>query len=317
MNTPKLSTAHPLEWNDLSVILAICRSQSLSGAARALGCTHSTIFRQINAIEDKTGVRFFDRFRHGYVMTDAGRTAMRYAERIEGEVHALGLEVLGRDTELRGRVRVTSPEAFAEDHAPGIMARFCRQHPDIQVDLSPGHGALDLNRREAEVAIRATSAAPENAFGRKIGDFGFAMYGAPDYLNRTAGSPLADHRFCLIEGTVSWLVGPVFKTADQGEVATVFQCRASRAVRNACAEGMGLTLLPCYFGDADDRIERASDTLAPLDLELWVITHPDLKNTARVRALMAHLYDELGQMADLFAGRLKSPGKVNLIPRRA
>ena len=70
-----------LEWNDLNIILAIGRAGSLSGAARALGKTHSTIFRNIKAIEQKTGVRFFDSFDHGYVPTDAGRTAIDYAER--------------------------------------------------------------------------------------------------------------------------------------------------------------------------------------------------------------------------------------------
>ena len=61
-----------LEWSDLNVILAICRAGSLSGAARTLGNNHSTVFRKINAIEKKTGVRFFERLQDGYAMTDAG-----------------------------------------------------------------------------------------------------------------------------------------------------------------------------------------------------------------------------------------------------
>lgn len=113
MNTTTTAAASPKviepDWNDLAVILAVCRSGSLSGAARILGHNHSTVFRKINAIEEKTGVRFFERLPHGYVMTEAGQTAMRYAERIESEVHALGREVLGQDLQLRGNIRVTSP----------------------------------------------------------------------------------------------------------------------------------------------------------------------------------------------------------------
>lgn len=307
--------ARELEWNDLAVILAICRSGSLSGAARALGKTHSTVFRNINAIEEKTGVRFFDRFDHGYVMTDAGKTAMEFAERIEGEFHALGLEVLGQDTKLRGRIRVTSPEAFAEELAPGIIARFCRKHTDIQVDLSPGHGAVDLNKREAEVAIRATKAPPETSFGRKICDFRFALYATEDYMATAEDKPLAERTFCLIEGTAAWLVPAVWKSKEQGENQTVFQCRASRAVQNAGAEGLGVVFLPCYVGDADPRLLRVSDTTAHLDMQLWVLTHPDLRNTARVRAMMAHLYEELGAIADLFGGERKQAGEWNLLRR--
>ncbi|MDU8942711.1 LysR family transcriptional regulator [Ovoidimarina sediminis] len=306
--------AETLEWNDLSLILAICRAESLSGAARRLGQTHSTVFRRINAVEEKTGVRFFDRFRKGYVMTDAGRVAMEHAERIEAEVLALGREILGRDTALRGRVRVTCPEAFAEEHAPGIIASFCAAYPEIQVDLSPGHGAVDLNRREAEVAIRATKAPPEASFGRRIGDFRFAFYATPAYLEATAGQPFAAHRLCLIEGTAAWLAPLFWPTPEEGAARAVFQCRASRAVQNACAMGLGLAFLPCYVGDADIRLVRATGPVRELDMELWVLTHPDLRGTRRVRALMSHFYEALGREADLWAGRRPQPGGTDLRP---
>lgn len=305
--------ARALEWGDLAVILEIGRAGSLSGAARALGQTHSTIFRRINAIEAKTGVRFFDRFRNGYVPTEAGRIAMRYAERIEGEVDALGLEVLGQDGRLRGRIRVTCPEAFAEEHAPGIIARFCSEHPEIQVDLAPGHAAVDLNRREAEVAIRATKSPPETGFGRRISDFRFALFASPGYVDENAGRPFDEQAFCLIEGTAGWLAGPLWETPADGERRAVFQCRASRAVQNACALGLGIALLPCYVGDADTRLERVSPTFDHLDMELWVLTHSDLQRTARVRAVMAHLYDELAFLIDLFAGGTCGPMRWNVL----
>lgn len=304
-----------LEWNDLAIILAIGRAGSLSGAARALGKTHSTIFRNISAIEEKTGVRFFDRFDTGYVPTDAGRIALDYAERVEGEFHALGLEVLGQDAKLSGRLRITCPEAFASDHMPGLAARFTRLHPDIQVDVSPGHGAVDLNKREAEVAIRATKKPPDTAYGRKICSFRFALFASPQYMETAPELPLADHPYCLIEGTANWLVPTVWKTKEDGERRAVFQSRASRAVQNATAEGMGLTLLPCYVGDADPRLIRISDPVENLDLELWVLTHSDLRNTARIRAMMTFLYEELAAQADLWGGKTKSPGEWNFIPR--
>lgn len=309
-------TDSKLEWNDLAIILAIGRTESLSGAARSLSKTHSTVFRNINTIEEKTGVRFFDRFPYGYVPTDAGRTAMQYAERVEGEFHALGLEILGQDTALKGRIRLTCPESFAEEHAPGIIGRFCRKHPEIQIDLSPGHGALDLNRREAEVAIRATKSPPETAFGRRVSDFRFACYASPDHLQTAMRRPAHEQRFCIIEGTIPWLIPHLWKTADDGQAQTVFQCRASRAVVNAAVEGLGVAFLPCYVGDGDPRLARASRTLAHLDMGLWVLTHPDLRKTARVKALMTHLYEELASMVSLFAGHIKAPPEREFLMRR-
>lgn len=306
---PSESRTLPLEWNDLAVILAIGRAGSLAGAARTLGQTHSTVFRKINAIEERCGVRFFDRFASGYVATRVGETAMLYGERIEGEMHAFGLEVLGRDAELRGRVRLTSMETFANEIAPGILARFAQAYPEIYVDLSPGVGAVDLSRREAEVAVRATRKPPDTSFGRRICDFRFAAYGTPDYLAAAdPGMPLSQHRWSLIEGTVTWLVPILWKTREEGESRAHFQSRSSRAVQNAGAEGMGLTLLPCYAGDADPRLVRATDPIPQLDLGLWVLTHPDLQKTARVRALMRHLYAELERDADLYRADRPQPG---------
>lgn len=295
MKTAPLQTAPPKvaepEWNDLAVILAVCRSGSLSGAARMLGYNHSTVFRKINAIEEKTGVRFFERFPHGYAMTEAGRTAMQYAERIESEVHALGREVLGQDLQLGGNVRVTSPEGIATDIAPAILAEFCRRNPEVTVDLVASNAALDLSRREAEVALRATRRPPDSSLGRKICDFRFALYAAPGYLDRSEGRTLQEHDWCLLQGIVQWLVPMIWKKASLGESRTVFTAGATRSVLNAAAAGIGITALPCYVGDADDRIVRVSATLEPLNMELWILTHPDLRHTVRVRSLMEFLYE--------------------------
>lgn len=308
-------TARDLEWNDLRLILAIARAGSLAGAAREMGQTHSTMFRRINAVEEKTGVRFFERHASGYVPTDAGKTALDYGERVEAEFNALGLEVLGADGKLRGRVRLTSPEAFAEDIAPAMLARFLAKNPEIAVDLSPGHGAVDMSKREAEVAIRATRSPPEASFGKKIGVFRFALYSTDAYLAQAGERPLKEHDWCAIEGTAGWMSPWAFPTPEAALARFRFQSRASRAVLNAVAEGVGLALLPCYFADRYETVIRASDPIKTLDLTLWVLTHPDLRGTARVRALMNHLYEELGETAALYAGETKGPEGINLYPR--
>ena len=303
-----------LEWSDLAVILAICRAGSLSGAARTLGNNHSTVFRKINAIEDKTGVRFFERLPEGYAMTDAGRTAMQYAERIEAEVHALGREVLGQDMRLQGKITVTAMEGLATQIAPKLMAEFCRRHPEVTVEVAGSVAALDLGRREADIAIRATRKPPDTSLGKKICDFRFAVFSSPQYIEGKADVPLAELDWSLITGTVDWLVPLLWKKRAQGDARTIFSCSLSIAVINAVAEGMGVTLMPCYLGDRDKRLVRVTETIAPLTLELWLLTHPDLRHTARVKALMAYLYDALKQDAALFEGKTNKPDQAFAFP---
>lgn len=308
-------TRRSLEWSDLQVILAICRTGSINGAAKTLGKTRSTVFRNINAIEERTGVRYFDRFDNGYFMTDAGRVAMDTAERIEADVKALEVQVMGRDERLSGRIRVTCMDAFATEEAPLIFARFNAVHPDISVDVSPDLSQADLGRREAEVAIRATRKAPESSFGRKLCPFRFALYSTEAYMAKARARRLAEHRFCFVEGMASWLVPTVWTSREEAEDCAVFQCSRARAVLNATALGLGITIMPCYAGDQDERLIRVSDPIRNLDMHLWVLTHPDLRNTARVRALMSFLYDDLASRADTWSGAKNPPRKWNLIPR--
>jgi DNA-binding transcriptional LysR family regulator len=291
-----------LEWSDLNLILAICRTGSLSGAARTLGVNHSTVFRKINAIEKKTGVRFFERMQDGYAMTDAGRTAKLYAERIEAEVHALGREVLGQDMRLQGNVRLTAPEGFTIQFAPGLLTEFLEKHPDVTIEIDGGSMALDLSRREADIAIRATPKPPDTSLGRKIGAFKFAMYATPDYAKTHKDIPLKEQRFVFITGAVEWLVPLLWKKKEEGEQQSVFNSASAMAVLNAAAEGMGLVFMPCYLADIEPRLVRVTEFVEPLTMEFWLLTHPDLRHTARVKALMSYLYDKLSAESDLFAG---------------
>ena len=304
------SGASALEWNDLNVILAICRAGSLSGAARIVGQTHSTVFRKINAIEEKTGVRFFERLPHGYAMTEAGETALRYAERVESEMLALGREVLGQDMRLQGKIRVTAPVAMAERQLPQVFADFHALHPEVSVEIVAGTPALDLARREADLAIRATRKPPDDSLAKKVCDFRFALYAAPAFLEAHGKKPVSEHEWCLLRGVEEWLVPMIWKKTTDAAKQVVFASDSTQGVLNAAAVGLGLTVLPCYVGDADSRVVRASAPIEKLTLHLWILTHPDLRHTARVKALREFTHGALSSEADLFAGERPQSAKV-------
>jgi len=297
------SDSRELEWGDLTVMLAVCRAGSLSGAARLLGQNHSTIFRRINMIEERTGVRFFQRLPEGYKMTEAGETVLRYAERIESEVHALSREVLGLDSRLQGKIRITAPEGLSILTLPRLTAEFCRMHPEVTIEIAGGHLSVDLTRREADVAIRATSKPPDTSLGRKVCDFRFAIYSSPEYLKNNRDKPLHEQNWCVIQGTIDWLIPLIWKKKAQAERQVVFSSSASLSVINAVAEGMGFTLMPCYLVDSDTRLVRVGNPVEALTIELWLLTHADLRDTARVKALIAFLFEELKKDTDLFEGK--------------
>lgn len=291
-----------LEWSDLRLVLSICRAGSLSGAARLLECDHSTVFRNINRIEKSVGVRFFERLPTGYAMTDAGELARTYGERVEAEMHALSREVLGRDDQLQGNVCVTAPSGLVSELLPEWTAEFITAHPQVSIELLAGAGTLDLGRREADLAIRATSKPPEGSVGRKICRFRFGIYCAPERIEAWRHIPPPELDWVFLDGIQSWLVPHVFKSVAAAEERIIARTNTPHSALQLAATGLGATFMSCYFADRHPGLVRLGDPLEPLTIDLWVLTHPALRHTARVKALMRFLTDKLTERSALFEG---------------
>lgn len=281
-----------MDWNDLKLVLAICRAGTLSGAARALGVNHSTVFRRINAIERDLDVRLFDRQASGYVMTEAGEAVLRAAQSIDDQVHDLTRELLGRDLRLEGRLRITSPEGVAVRILTPLLGAFCAEHPGIRLDLISTSDPLELSRREADIAVRVTPKPPDNLIGRRICEFRFALYASRAYLKKHGGADLEDHLWVLTEESFEQLPPQLWKKRNRSAANVVFTSTSVMLTLEAVKLGIGVAPLPCFLGDEERGLVRMSEPLDELTMDLWILTHPDLRNTARVKALMRFLVDQ-------------------------
>ena len=296
-----------LDWDDLRFVLAVARDAGLTGAARSLGVNQSTVFRRLNSLEEKLGVRLFERLPGGYQATDTGARVVAAAERVEGETLALERELTGRDARLSGCLRVTCSETLAFRLLTAVLARFAALHPGIAVELVIDNRQLDLSRREADVALRATRPVQGDLFGRKLADMAWAVYGSEAYLAR--GGPalgsvadLARHR------VVGWgeTTLPVRAAEWLGETvpreAVVYRTGSLINQLSAVREGIGLAALPCYLADPEPGLRRVLGPLPELTRELWLVTHEDLRRTARVRAFMEVVGEGLAARRDLLEG---------------
>ncbi len=283
------------DWNDLRYFLAVAREGTLAGAARALRVDHSTVFRRLNACEQRLGARLFERLAGTYELTDAGRSMLERVEHIDAEVSAIEREVAGRDVHLAGVVRLTTADNLAHTYLPGYLAELGRLHPDIRVELVVGGEAYDLSRREADVALRATSRPPEHLVGRRVVSLPWGVCAGETYLAR-AGRPesmadLATHR--LIGPDDRMLHLPAFAWARRHLPATCIAATANDLITMAAlAEaGMGLALLP---GDlVRPGLVRLFPMTPAFTSQIWLLTHPDLRAVARVRAVMEFLTEQL------------------------
>jgi DNA-binding transcriptional LysR family regulator len=276
-----------LDWDDLRFALAIARNEGLAGAARALGVDNSTVFRHLNALEEQLGAKVFERLPTGYRPTDSGALLIDAAERMEAEAIAVDRDLTGRDTRLSGRLRVTSSESLAYRILTPEIARFRDAHPGIQVELTIDNRALDLSRREADVALRATRPRESDLFGRKLADILWAVYGAADSTVRTRGKKaLGENPFVGWAEAAQGIRAAQWIVENIPHEAIVYRSSSIVNQLGAARAGMGLAVLPCYLGDPEEDLVRLTPPPPELTTELWLITHKDLKGSARIRAFM-------------------------------
>jgi DNA-binding transcriptional LysR family regulator len=282
-------------WDDLRFVLAVARSGTLAAAASSLGVNHSTMFRRLNALESEIGSKLFERLGGDYRATPAGQRMIEAAERMETEALTLDRELSGHDTRLSGQLRVTCSETMAYKGLTSLIAQFRKIHPGIEIDLMVENRVIDMARREADVALRATRPSQGDLFGRKVADVHWGLFASPGYL-KANGTPktLSDLASHAVIGwpevstqtkAGAWLAKNVPPQAIGFRVSGfVHQCIAAR-------DGLGLALLPVYLATGEKNLVPVFGRLKELVTEMWMVTHRSLKDTARVRAFMEQVGD--------------------------
>ena len=288
------------DWDDLRHFLAVARAGSLSGAARALEVNHSTVFRRISAFEQHLGVRLFDRQPKGYVLTPAGEQMQDVALRIEEEIASLDRRLTGQDKRLTGTVRITTIDILALGVLPRHLAAFRSNFPGIELELTISNSVLNLTRREADIALRVSNDPPETLVGRRVSRLVFAVYGSADYIARRPQADLGGHDWIGLDSEHAPLALRFARFLPG--VRAVFRANSVAAAIEAAKAGIGLATLPCGLADVENGLVRVSSLPGDFTLDLWLLTHEDLRTTARIRAVLDFLAARLAAEADLFGG---------------
>jgi DNA-binding transcriptional LysR family regulator len=293
-----------LSWDDFRYVRAIAQARSLAGAAAALGVNHSTAFRRLGQIEARLGSRLFERSRAGYALTPCGEAMVRLAERMEDEIIGFERQVTGHDLRPSGELRVTTNDTLLVDLLTDVLAGFRRAYPDIVLDIVVANESLNLSKRDADIAVRATDRPPETLIGKRAGGISWAVYGPAALAKRKFDLAAAGHSQDWIGlganlaavKPAKWLKAHVSPERIVYRINTVLGCA------EAVAAGIGLALLPCFIGSRTHGIARLAPADPDLEGGLWLLTHADLRQTARVRAFMDFAGREIAAQRKRLAG---------------
>lgn len=295
-----------MDWDDIRYFLAAARGGSVRAAAKRLGVNHATVLRRIAQLEDRLGTQMFERLPSGYRLTAAGEEVLEFAEQMEASSLQLETRVFGRDQSVRGLLRVTLPPPLAAHLLMPDLADFVRLHPGIEMEILSSGELANLTNREADVAIRVVydrEALPPNLHGLKGPELYGGFYMSGDQLAEwRAGGP--DPRWIGISGhgVPDWARDGELRTTGTPFWATDFDAQIA-AVR----QGIGITAIPCFVGDADPLLERVPGTDLHLYGPVWLLTQGETRKTKRVRLFTEYVSRRLATYAPLLAGLSISP----------
>ena len=279
------------DWDDVRVFLAAARGGTVRGAARQLGITHATVSRRLRRLEERLGVKLFERGARGQVLSSVGDSILAAAEQVEQGMAEIERRAFAEDTRMAGTVRLSVSDSLFESIVHPCLRDFQANYPMVDIELILTDRLSDLGRRAADIAIRITKTPPDSAFGKKIAESPLACFAAPEYLENR---PSLDRWVALTYEPAFDPILPARRvvTANTG-------LAGARLIKN----GHGIGLLPCYIGDADPGLRRVPGTRLVPDMDIWMLVHADLRSTPRVRALLDHLYGALEEYRDLIEGR--------------
>lgn len=286
-------TPEPLRWDDLRVLLCVLREGSFTKAAVTLAIEQSTVSRRIASLEESLGAPLFDRHGGPPRPTELAESLRERAERVEDEVLRFVDVARGHEREIRGRVRVALTEAFAVQVViPHLLAELRTRHPHLDVDLHTSDFAVDLGRREADIALRFFRPTSGDLVAVRVATMPMAVIGSAAYL--------ADKPARL--DALDWIAFqlPRVRSSEQEFHETVVKREPRMRTNSYLAQveavraGLGVALLTRSLQRLDPNL-----VALPIDLpgapsiDLWLVTPRALRGVPRVDAVFRYFEEKL------------------------
>jgi DNA-binding transcriptional LysR family regulator len=272
---------------DLELVLALVRGRTLAEAGRRLGLDTSSVYRAVKKLEQRLGVPLFDRHRQGMAPGELALALAERAEAVEVQLDAANQLLLDDATALSGLLRVSANDIGLHGLLLPLLGPFVRAHPQLQLELQATNQRARLERREADIALRGTSAPPGHLVGVRLGVVRSALWAHRSLLDRLApGTPVQAMAWAVPDADVNLGEYPSrrWRLARYPGVVPQLRCDGMLAVARAVQCGAAIGVAPRFLMAEMPGMVDLSGPLPEIDTELWLLTHPDMRHLRRVKA---------------------------------
>ncbi len=297
-------------WNQVRAFLVTAEEGSLSAASRALGLTQPTLGRQVAGLEEELGVVLFERVGRSLTLTQAGRELLEHVRAMGEAAQRLSLTASGQSQTIEGRILITASDISSAYILPPVLKRLREVAPLLEIDVVAANDIRDLQRREADIAIRHVRPEQPDLIARLIQEATGHLYAAASYLDRR-GRPaslaeLSKHDFIGFGDNERMLgyLNPLGLSLTRGNFR--LGSKSGIVAWELARSGLGIVPMSDEVAAMTPGMERVPVDMEPFVYPVWLTTHRELHTSRRIRLVF-----------DLLAEFLSDKRRAGSGPREA
>lgn len=268
-------------------MLALNRGASLAAASERLGMDPSTVFRALQRLERGLGRRLFERTRSGYVANELALALIEPAEQVEMALETARSSLAEATDQVAGTVRLTTTDTILHGLLATLLGSLAQQHGQLQFELHTGNELASLTRRDADIAVRATSRPPEHLVGRALGPIRVALYGSAQWTRADVDAGRAP--WVAPDDAMPEHPSVLWRKHRHPKVQPRYRVHSILTALELVTLGLGVGVLPLFLAEGRPELQPLTAPLDEAQTELWLLTHPESRHLRRVNTVFAHL----------------------------
>lgn len=286
----------------LKTVIAVVETGSFTSASERLMISKALVSKYVGEVEEKLGVRLFNRTTRRLALTDAGKTYYERALPLVEEYEELLDSVTGEQSTPKGNLKISVPVTFGEMQLSPIISKFLKAYPDIQINIQLTDRRIDMLEEGVDVVIRIGGVDDSNMVARQINTYPLVLCASPDYLKEHGypkkPSDITNHA-CIIDSNFrigkQWPLVSPDGTVEIIEVTSKIAANSPRAVMEIAKSGGGIALIPGFIVKdtiAEGLLLEVLSGYSTLEFGLFAIFPHRRYLSKKIRCFIDFLIDE-------------------------
>jgi DNA-binding transcriptional LysR family regulator len=286
----------------LKTVIAVVETGSFTIASERLMISKALVSKYVGEVEEKLGVRLFNRTTRRLALTEAGKTYYDRALPLLEEYEELLDSVTGDQSTPKGKLKISVPVTFGEMQLSPVINKFITTYPDIQVNIQLTDRRIDMLEEGVDVVIRIGGVDDSNMVARQINTYPLVLCASPAYLKQHGYPNIPNditRHACIIDSNFrigkQWPLVSPNGTVETIEVTSKIAANSPRAVMEIAKSGGGIALIPRFIVAetiAQGLLVEVLPSYSTLEFGLFAIFPHRRYLSKKIRCFIDFLIDE-------------------------